>query len=222
MNCGTAGMVCSCNFSRYKYESCGHVVTGDLSIIKDVKLGNLIYRKQNNIDWRVNLKNCKAAVFRYAKKWDREPNVDRRVLRDLEETVYKFIDEKIGSLKQRKINKRKKHVLKSRVHLDNLNKLHENFVHVPADKPSNNVIVVCKKYYLDVVINALNLNNTYKEVHNNSMNIISRHLDYMVKNHIDVQVQHEQLPSFYWLPKLHKQPYGSRWFIAASNTCTTK
>ena len=33
------------------------------------------------------------------------------------------------------------------------------------------------------------------------MNVISRHLDYMVKNGID---EHEQLPSFYWLPKLHK------------------
>ena len=92
---------------------------------------------------------------------------------------------------------------------------------VPADKASNNVIMVCKKYYLDVVIKELNLNNTYKEVHNNSVNIISRHLDYMVKNDIDVQEQHEELPSFYWLPKLHKKPYGSR-FIAASNTCTTK
>ena len=70
------------------------------------------------------------------------------------------------------------HVLKSRVHLDDLNKLHENFVLVPADKASNNVIVVCKKYYLDVVIKELSLNNTYKEVHNNNVNIISRHLDY--------------------------------------------
>ena len=42
MDCGTAGMVCSCNSSRYKYELCGHVVKGDLSIIKDVKLRNLI------------------------------------------------------------------------------------------------------------------------------------------------------------------------------------
>ena len=54
----------------------------------------------------------------------------------------KFIDEKVGSLKQRKINKRKKHVLKSGVNLDNLNKLHEHFVLVPADKASNSVIVV--------------------------------------------------------------------------------
>ena len=151
MDCGTAGMVCSCNSSRYKYESCGHVVTGDLSINKDVKLRNLIskgsaYREQNSIDWRMNLKNCKAAVSRYAKKWAKEANVDRHVLRDWKETVYKFIDQNVGSLKQRKINKRKKHVLKSRVNLDNLNQLHDNFVLVPADKASNNVIVVCKKY----------------------------------------------------------------------------
>ena len=42
-----------------------------------------------------------------------------------------------------------------------------------------------------------------------------------MKNDIDVHEQHEQLPSFYWLPKLHKKPYGAR-FIATSNTCTTK
>ena len=67
--------------------------------------------------------------------------MDRRVLRYWVETVNKFIDEKIRCLKQRQINKRKKHVLKSRVHLDNLNKLHEIFVLVPADKASNNVML---------------------------------------------------------------------------------
>ena len=45
----------------------------------------------------MNLKNCKAAVSRYAKKWAKEANVDRHVLRDWKETVYKFIDEKVGS-----------------------------------------------------------------------------------------------------------------------------
>ena len=89
--------MCSCNSSRYKYELCGHVVTGDLSIIKEVKLRNLIskspaYREQNSIDWRMNLKNCKAAVSRYAKQWAKEANVDRHVLRDWKEMVYKFIN----------------------------------------------------------------------------------------------------------------------------------
>ena len=64
---GTEGMQCSCSSSEYKYDLCGHVLTGDLSIIRDVKLRNLIrkgpvFREQNNIDWEVNLKNCKASV----------------------------------------------------------------------------------------------------------------------------------------------------------------
>ena len=37
---------------------------------------------------------------------------------------------------------------------------------------------------------------------------------------ISVQEDQERLPTFYWLPKLHKQPYKSR-FIANSNSCTT-
>ena len=55
---------------------------------------------------------------------------------------------------------------------------------VPSDNASNNVSVVCKKYYVDVVIKELIMSNTYKEVHKNNVNvnIISRHLDYMVKN----------------------------------------
>ena len=219
---GTEGMQCSCSSSEYKYDLCGHVLTGDLSIIRDVKLRNLIrkgpvFREQNNIDWEVNLKNCKASVSKYVKKWARIASVDRQVLRDWEETVHECIEQRVRCLKQRHVNRRKKHVLKNRVHLDYLNKLHENY----ADKTANNVIVVCKKYYLDVVLKELESTNTYQEVHSDCISVVSRHLKYMVQNDIFVQEQQEHLPSFYWLPKLHKNPYGAR-FIAASNKCTTK
>ena len=35
-----------------------------------------------------------------------------------------------------------------------------------------------------------------------------------------VDVDHSKLPTLYWLPKLHKRPYKSR-FIANSSACTT-
>ena len=35
-----------------------------------------------------------------------------------------------------------------------------------------------------------------------------------------VDEDHSKLPTLYWLPKLHKQPYKSR-FIANSSSCTT-
>ena len=42
----------------------------------------------------------------------------------------------------------------------------------------NNVIVVCKKYYLHAVIKDLNCTETYVEVNNEGINVVSRHLDY--------------------------------------------
>ena len=37
---------------------------------------------------------------------------------------------------------------------------------------------------------------------------------------VSVNEDQERLPTFYWLPKLHKQPYKAR-FIASSSSCTT-
>ena len=158
---GTTQLECNCNSSNYKYEACGHIVTGDSNIIKDVKLRNSIEksptcREQNNIDWEVNRRNCKEAVTKYMGKWARAAGADRGVFRDWEKTVHECIDERVRFLKQRRFNKRKKQVLRNKVHLDSLNSLYEKYVLVPADKAANNVIVVCKKYYLDVVIKKLN------------------------------------------------------------------
>ena len=43
----------------------------------------------------------------------------------------------------------------------------------------------------------------------------------MSSNNIKIPEVMTQLPSFYWLPKMHKTPTGSR-FIAASSSCTAK
>ena len=51
--------------------------------------------------------------------------------------------------------------------------------------------------------------------------LVEEHIDYMAANNIRVLSDMAQLPQLYWLPKMHKQPIGSR-FIAASNSCTTK
>ena len=58
------------------------------------------------------------------------------------------------------------------------------------------------------------------KVNDDSVNVVARHLDYTVKNGIDVTPEQEVLPSFYWFSQLHKTTYCNR-FIAASNKCTT-
>ena len=43
----------------------------------------------------------------------------------------------------------------------------------------------------------------------------------MDRQNLRIPEEMRQLPTFYWLPKMHKNPTGSR-FIAASSGCTTK
>ena len=215
-------------YNNYYNEPVGHVITGDLRIVRDVKLRELLrkgpnYREQNNINWEVNVRHCKAAISKYRKKWAKKACVDHRVLRDWEKTVHECIEKRVKTLKSKHINKRKKHILKTRIHKNHLDQLHKKYVLVPADKAANNVIVVCRKYYLDVILRELNTTSTYEKVSKDGRDIVVEHVNYLRQNGIDIHVdqEHERLPSFYWLPKLHKVPYGSR-FIAASNKCTTK
>ena len=48
--------------------------------------------------------------------------------------------------------------------------------------------------------------------------ILLRHIDTLTKSNI--KIDKRDLPTFYWLPKLHKNPYKSR-FISNSSHCST-
>ena len=226
VNVGTSNMCCDCHTSKYCYGPAGHVVTGDLNVIRDAKLRALIekgpsYREQNYVDWRVTERLCREAVAKYKHKWSWRERVDVRVLNEWECKVNECVRKRIASLRKKYINRRRVHILKSKRHLRSLEELHSKYVLVPADKAAQNVIVVCKKYYLQVVLKEIETTATYESVMVESQSIVDEHIKYFNNHHINVPSQCKCLPQFYWLPKLHKQPYGTR-FIAASHKCTTK
>ena len=75
-----SNMSCDCHTSKYCYSPAGHVVTGDLNIIRDAKLRALIqkgpsYREQNYVDWKVTERLCREAVAKYKRKWSRRERV---------------------------------------------------------------------------------------------------------------------------------------------------
>ena len=59
---------------------------------------------------------------------------------------------------------------------------------VPADKAASNIIVVCKKHYLDMILSELTLNgsNTYIDSNLDCNTLISRHIHDMKQWNISI------------------------------------
>ena len=74
-------------------------------------------------------------------------------------------------------------------------------------------------YYLEVVLGEVNRTTTYEHVNEDYNKLMGEHFKFMAANRIVVQHECKCLPLFYWLPKLHKNPYETR-FITASHRCT--
>ena len=88
-----------------------------------------------------------------------------------------------------------------------LSRLHENFVIVPADKASNNYTFVCKRYYVDILIEELGLhlltgNPTYNLTH-----FLDNHKSVLTSFGIQTTDEDLDLPYIYWIPKMNKNPY---------------
>ena len=102
-----------------------------------------------------------------------------------------------------------------------------NYVLVPADKTANNVIIVCKKYYIDTLVKELGINNvnisnpTYIPIDDSFETIVKSHNQFITSVGWEMSEEDQNLPYLYWTPKLHKSPYKHR-FIAGSSKCMTR
>ena len=221
---------CNCTSSPYCYRPHSHIITGNLNIIENVKLRNLIkkgpkYREQNIINWSKNKKIILTAVEKFAKQWCKRENAELYALDDWVNAIKQIVNSRIKTLSKRTIRQPKK-ILQDPDVKEYLNKFKDKYVLVPADKAGNNIIIVCKYFYLRTIMDELGLtsdkvNNTYKPVVSSKEDIIRSHCKFLQNYKILVPGKCLDLPKFYWLPKVHKTPYKAR-FIAGSRTCTTK
>ena len=95
----------------------------------------------------------------YAEQWSKQEQVDLKYLSEWKDQIKELVVERISSLKE-KIRSPKQKILNDPDLKDTLERLHDDFVLVPADKAANNVIAVCKKYYIETLIKELGINTT--------------------------------------------------------------
>ena len=99
---------------------------------------------------------------------------------------------------------------------------HKNYVLAPADKASNNVVVTWKLYYINILKEELYSTNTYEISKLSENEIIQKHSEFLAKSGISLDSSQTNVPTMYWIPKLHKRPYKQRFISNASSCSTTK
>ena len=184
------------------------------------------YREQNTVDWNLNKKILTKAVDDYTKNWSKREGCHVSALEEWSETVKLIIQNKINNLQRRNFRPCHK-PLEDRHVTAHLKELQEKYVLVPADKAGNNIIFVCKYYYMHTLMEELGINSgstinsTYEKQDVTVDEIVRTHTTTLENIfHITLQQKEKNLPKIYWIPKLHKTPYKAR-FIAGSSSCTT-
>ena len=223
---------CSCNDSPFKDNHHGHIISGDLRIVENNKLRKLLtkgpkFRESEPICW-CSVKECVlTGVNESIKKWSDSLGLQMSLFSDWKCKVSECLNDKIDSLKSRIRPRVGAKALNDNSVKNYLNSLQERFVMVPIDKADSNVAFICKRHYIEVLVNELGLkggaNGTYQHLSGtNTDEVISTHKQEL-QDQFDIPLSTEMhsLPDIYWIPKLHKTPSKSR-FIIASKQCSMK
>ena len=230
---GTGIVHCDCASSPFVDKDHKHIVTGDLRIITNNKLRNLIkkgpnYREPRSINWG----KCRGQIelgldVCIEKMMSSKKDIPADSLLPWKEEIMRRVDLKISDLKKRIQPKHTSPTLKQAEVSNYLSQLHDKFVLVPIDKAANNVAIVCKKFYVQVILReigasgAQSINQTYIEAGKSPQEIVSESQEYTKRLGLEIEDKDMALPSMYWMPKMHKSPSGAR-FIIASKHCATK
>ena len=224
---------CECETSTYKDNVHNHIITGDLTIIKNNQLRDLIkkgpkYRLPQRIDWAKDRREIEDLIDSYAEKWINNERktalnmtVNRGSLRLWKKSVMDQVDKKIEIGKQR-FKKTWSAKIEGSMRRE-LEELKDKYVITVTDKAQNNILFTCKPFYISKVRDELNSpgQRTYQLDHISLEDIHRRVSDFSASKNIRVTDDMKEIPLIYWVPKMHKNPIGSR-FIAGSKICSIK
>ena len=138
---------CDCTASKFCYAPVGHVLTGDFSIIKDKRLRSLLskgpkYRIPSLIDFNTCREKIAEALQTFSNKWSRREHAEPNSLSDWKKRIFNIIDNRVTFYSSNEHFLPPKPKTTYRYLKKALQEFHSKYVFVPADKASNNVIII--------------------------------------------------------------------------------
>ena len=208
---------CDCHLYDKDFKVNGHIFTGNLSIIENKPLQSLMkkglnYRDNPFIKKDVIYNSISNSINEYIDKVSKENKINHQDFAPWKNELLLKIKRKLDELKFHYSQT----VLNNQANANHLESLKAKWVFIPTDKASNNISIVCKKYYVETLETEIYNSGNYEKINNNDKEIIQQHKSFLTKFNLQTD---EKIPFLYWTAKLHKNPPSQR-FITSGRNCT--
>ena len=171
-------------------------------------------------DFQKCRENFAGSLNEFCYRWCKREHVECGALKDWKLNIFKIIDRRISFYSQNTNMLPRKPKISCRYLKSGIKEFHKQYVLVPADKAANNV-VVARFHYTDTLKQELSGTKAYEGTSEKEKTVINNHIFHNATRFaVSDNEDQERLPTFYWLPKLHKKTYKAR-FIANSSSCNT-
>ena len=229
---------CECATSPYKDAFHQHIVTGDLEIIANEDLKNIMclgtkYREPNYLKPEEIKNTINKYIDTFIETKSRIYKIDIKDFANWKNKITGIVSNRINFYMYNKpdVFNCKISILKQNNIKDYIKELHHKFVIVVADKAANNFVIICKKFYILTIMKELGINttsfvctgnNTYMPEIKTEKQLILEHANYLKKDYnLNCGKKDKIIPRIFWNAKLHKTPSKAR-FISGARNCTTK
>ena len=160
-----------------------------------------------------SIKTLQNKVNSQKRRWAKKEDVELDTLSEWIKSIGDVLKRRIRRLKH-SVNTRHKSIFSDPDVVSELSRLHENCVIVPADKASNNYTFVCKRYYVDTLIEELGLhllpgNPTYNLTDFSASEVLDNHKSVLTTFGIQTADEELDLPYIYWIPRCTEIPINT-------------
>ena len=227
---------CQCTNSPFIDKDHGHILTGNLSIVKNNKLRKILskgpkFRETRGLNFYKAKESITEGINDCIKNWCAKKNSNKALLQEWKHKVLELVDERIKAINTGSGSQSFNNNLKDMHIKSSLQELQRDYIITPIDKANGNIAFTCKRFYALTLLKELGIepnnnvstSDTYNMINDKTPeDLVKIHESYINKNfNMSLKTDNKCLPSIYWLPKLHKKPTKARFIIAAPK-CSLK
>ena len=210
---------CDCDRYDNQYKVEEHVFTGNLDIIENKELRSLMkkglnYREPPPADKDIVSKSLSDSLDSYILQISSKTKQPDTTFTPWKTEILRQLKNQLDKLHSCKENN-----LLSKPNIKTeLSNLQHKWVFTPTDKAANNISIICKKQYMNILHNEINNSGNFIKVNETPESNLKKQSQFLKEHNLDTI---KKMPFLYWSAKLHKTPYSHR-FITSGRGCTTQ